>query len=463
MHLRTGLVTEAPLRRLPARQVSTLVDSIVRVLSGSYLVIVLGLVVAYKAEFMSALRTDVAFGIYGIVVSTYLLSRFVISIFYRQAPDIGLEPHVAIISPAFNEEKIIALSLRSLLALDYPPEKLEIVAVNDGSTDNTLAALRKVEATAGGRVHVIDFAQNRGKRAAMSAGIRATSAEILVFVDSDSVLEPDALTKLVQPFGDPRIGAVCGHSGVLNVGANWLTRMQAVRYFVAFKVLKGAESLFGAVTCCSGCFSAYRRCAVTPSLDWWEKQMWLGRPSTFGDDRSLTNCVLRNWRVVYQGSAVAHTEVPDSFRVFMRQQMRWKRSWTRESVMSATFMWRKHPIAALGTYIGIALPLIAPVIVVRALLWRPLMDGAGIPMIYPVGVYAMALIYSLYYALRHPRYDSCWIYGVAFVGFYITFMLWQTYWAILTSRSGSWGTRPTTAGNGPPDSGGPPAPVAGLA
>ena len=73
--------------------------------------------------------------------------------------------------------------------------------------------------------------------------------------------------------------------------------MQAVRYFVAFKVFKGAESVFGAVTCCSGCFSAYRRAAIMPRLDWWEHQTFFGRPSTFGDDRSLTNCVLRSWRV----------------------------------------------------------------------------------------------------------------------------------------------------------------------
>ena len=72
--------------------------------------------------------------------------------------------------------------------------------------------------------------------------------------------------------------------------------MQAVRYFVAFKVVKAAESVFSAVTCCSGCFSAYRREAILPHLDWWEHQTFLGRPSTFGDDRSLTNCVLRTGR-----------------------------------------------------------------------------------------------------------------------------------------------------------------------
>ena len=87
--------------------------------------------------------------------------------------------------------------------------------------------------------------------------------------------------------------------------------MQAVRYFVAFKVVKAAESVFSAVTCCSGCFSAYRREAIMPHLDWWEHQTFLGAESTFGDDRSLTNCVLRDWKVRYEAKAVSHTIVPD--------------------------------------------------------------------------------------------------------------------------------------------------------
>ena len=210
--------------------------------------------------------------------------------------------------PAFNEEAAIARSLRSLLAVDYPADKLEIVAVDDGSTDNTLIELRGVEEEAAGRVRVISFVSNRGKRAAMAEGVRATDAEIIAFVDSDSVLEPDALRRLVQAFADREVGAVCGHADVFNVHHTWLTKMQAVRYYVAFRVCKAAESIFGAVTCCSGCFSAYRRAAIMPQLEWWEDQKFLGRPSTFGDDRSLTNCVLRDWRVVYHSEAIAHTD-----------------------------------------------------------------------------------------------------------------------------------------------------------
>jgi hyaluronan synthase len=222
--------------------------------------------------------------------------------------------------------------------------------------------------------------------------------------------------------------------------------MQAVRYFVAFKVTKAAESLFDAVTCCSGCFSAYRRSALLPHLEWWESQTFLGAESTFGDDRSLTNCVLRGWKVRYESRAISHTIVPETFSQFMTQQVRWKRSWTRESLILGSFMYRKHPVAALSAYVGMALPLIAPVVAVRAILYMPAIEGASAPIIYVLGVYAMAVAYGLYYVAIRPTYSPVWVYGIVFCFFYLVFLLWQTYYAILTARTSSWGTRPATAG-----------------
>lgn len=421
------------------------VDMVLRVVCAAYLALLLTGVVLFKAAFIEAITVDPFLTAYGLVVCAYIVSRFGLSLMYRPARDAKIEPGVAIVMPSFNEEDAIGASLRSLLAVDYPGDKLEIVAINDGSTDGTLAAMQAVAADCD-RVRVIDFPENRGKRAAMAAGIAATSAEIVAFVDSDSTLEPDAVRRLVQGFADPKVGAICGHADVANPRESWLSRMQAVRYFVAFKVVKAAESVFGTVTCCSGCFSAYRREAILPRLDWWANQTFLGKPSTFGDDRSLTNCVLRNWKVRYESEAVSHTIVPANFRQFMKQQLRWKRSWTRESLIVWSFMWRKNPLASIATYVGILLPLVAPVIAVRTIVWMPLMEDQGAPVVYLLGVYAMAVAYGLYYAARHSRYDTLWIYGVVFCFFYLAFLLWQTYWAMLTSRTADWGTRPATAG-----------------
>ena len=417
-----------------------------KALAAVYLVGLIVSVMAYKAVFIDLMFSNVYFGVYSVCVTTYILSRFVFSLFYRSKPDAGIEPPIAIVMPGFNEQDAIAASLRSLLALEYPREKLELIAVNDGSTDGTLAEMQRVAEESQGRVRVIDFPENRGKRAAMAAGIRASEAEVIVFVDSDSVVEPDALRRLVQPLADPRVGAVCGHANVLNVRETWLTRMQAVRYFVAFRVVKAAESVFSAVTCCSGCFSAYRREAILPRMEWWENQTFLGVESTFGDDRSLTNCVLRDWRIVYEKKAISHTIVPTTFRAFVTQQTRWKRSWTRESLLVARFIWRKHPVAAFFTYLSIVLPLLAPAAAVHALVWGPLIHGGTLPLIYLAGIYALAMVYSLYYVIFQDEYSLVWVYGILFVFFYLAIMLWQTYYAIATCRTAAWGTRPATAG-----------------
>lgn len=411
-----------------------------------YLLAVLGGILYYRLTATHTIKHTVYLAVYGIVVAIYLLTRFTLSLFYKSHPDAGMEPRIAIVAPGFNEERAVRASLNSLLDGGYPEDKLEIVAINDGSTDNTLEEMNKARGDSKGRIQVINFPENRGKRAAMAAGIRATTAEIIVVVDSDSKLERDSLRNIVQPFADDRIGAVSGHTDVDNADDNWLSKMQAVRYYIAFRVMKAAESMFGCVTCCPGCFSAYRRQAIMPKLAWWENQHFLGVPSTFGDDRSLTNCVLRSWRVTYQSSAHAVTIVPTGFYKFLRQQARWKRSWAREAVYLLRVIWRKPLPAQFAVYVSVMLPLLAPIVCGYALIVSPLLLRNTFSLLYPLGIYAMALTYGLYYAASHQQFGSRWWYGIVFVGFYLAFLLWQTYWAIATLRTAKWGTRPATAG-----------------
>ena len=386
---------------------------------------------------------DPFFYSYSLLVTGYVLARFLLAPLYRPTPDVGHRPTVSIVIPAFNEEGCIEATIDACFASDYPLDALDVVVVDDGSSDDTWARMLAARER-NPSVVCVKFPSNRGKRAAMAEGIRRSHADICAFVDSDSVLDPDALARLVADFGDPRVGAVVGHADALNKTANWLTRMQQVRYYVAFRVIKGSESIFGAVTCASGCFSAYRRTALLRILDRWEHQRFLGRPSTFGDDRALTNYILRDWRVTYQSEARSHTLVPERLRVFGRQQLRWKKSWLRESLHVAKFMWRKHPIAAGLTYTGILFPWVAPIVLVHAVYFRAL--GVGSPLFYLVGAYVMAIIYSLYYAIS--RRSPLWWHGVTFVVIYMAFLVWQTYYALLTIRNTAWGTRASTHGPG---------------
>jgi hyaluronan synthase len=277
----------------------------------------------------------------------------------------------------------------------------------------------------------------------MAEGIRRATGEILCFVDSDSYLKPDALTAIVQPFTDPRVGAVVGHAEVHNRMANWITKMQQVRYYSAFRVIKATESvLSGTVTCASGCCAAYRRDVIMPLLPGWEFQTFLGRPATFGDDRSITNRILANHRVVYQSTSEAETVAPTTLTVFLRQQLRWKKSWLRESLYVLRYFWRKNPLAALFTYASIAFPFMAPFVVLHAVGGRIVAGSFSGLWFYLIGTYSMALLYSLFYAFKRP--DGMWYHGMTFVAIYMSVLVFQTYWGIFTMRDTRWGTRAST-------------------
>ena len=398
---------------------------------------------------ISLLSQEPLFAGYSLAVSLYVLGRFVGALFYRSVPDVKYRPSVSVIIPAFNEEDGIIGTIESCLQVDYPEDLLEVIVVNDGSTDRTWQRILEAKKR-WPQVFAVDLGRNYGKRGAMAEGIRRAGGEILAFVDSDSYLERDAVKAIVQPFVDDRVGAVVGHAYVRNADVNWITKMQQVRYYSAFRVIKGMESLLsGTVTCASGCCAAYRTSVILPLLDDWEFQTFLGRPATFGDDRALTNRVLARHRVVYQSSARADTVVPTSLRKFFRQQLRWKKSWLRESLYVVRRFWRKNPVAALFTYASIAFPFMAPFVVLHALAGRVLQGNLSAVWFYLMGTYAMALLYSLFYAFK--RQDGMWHHGMTFVLVYMSFLVFQTYWAIATMRDTRWGTRASTVDHHPID------------
>jgi hyaluronan synthase len=383
--------------------------------------------------------------VYGIATGVFLISRFLIVSFYRDDHTNILTPSqypsVSIIVAAKNEEQAIAKTLASCMNSQYPGD-LECIVVNDGSTDKTaeqIEIVRRRYEGVKGTVKVITFAQNRGKREAMANGILSATGDIIVFVDSDSFLHPDGLRYIVEHFHhDPKIGAVSGNTEVENRHVNTLTKMQSARYGVSYDVFKAAESVFDAVTCCPGCFSAYRKEAVLAVLERWRNQMFFGSKSTFGDDRSLTNFVLRYWRVVYCRKAKATTVVPETFLQFMRQQFRWKKSWIREGTMASAFMWRKHPVASFSFYTNVLLPVFGPIVAFRSLVFVPIVAGIP-PIFYLTGIVGMAILFGLLYYIRSM--NSYWPYVIGFSLVYVFVLIWQMPYALFRLRDSKWGTR----------------------
>ncbi|MEE9344468.1 MAG: glycosyltransferase [Methylococcales bacterium] len=377
--------------------------------------------------------------LYSLAIASFIFSRFVFSILYQPPRDASITPSVSIIITAFNEEDAIYRTVECCYAIDYPQQLFEVIVVDDGSTDDTVKETRRAqEHWPELKLDVFDY--NKGKREAMAAGALVAKSEILVYVDSDSFVKRDGVRKIVQGFSDPKVAAIAGHTEVANVTENSLTKMQQARYYVAFRVIKAAESIFGTVTCCPGCFSAYRRRCMMEVLDPWLHQHFLGVQATFGDDRSLTNYLLRKYRVIYSSDAIATTIVPEHHKQFLKQQLRWKKSWFRESLIAGTFMWKKHPLAAIAFYAQLMFPILAPILILRICLWLPIAHGDLLsPVIYLLGTVLIGLMFSGYYLFW--KSDRYWIYGLYFTLYYLIFLVWQMPYAIATQRDNRWGTR----------------------
>ncbi|HCC04738.1 TPA: chitin synthase [Patescibacteria group bacterium] len=382
------------------------------------------------------------FGFYSILITVYILSRFLLAYFHKETPyDPSYEPTVTFVVPAKNEEDNIAETIRRFGNVNYPLDKIEVVAINDGSTDGTYTEMVKVANELRSKiktVKVINWKVNKGKRHGMAEGVKQASHDIIIFIDSDSFIEPNCVRHLVKYFASDSVGAVSGHTDVYNRETNLLTQMQALRYYIAFKIYKSAESVFGSVTCCPGCCSAYRRKYLVEIVDEWLVQRFLGAECTFGDDRSLTNYIIRNYDAVYSHEALAYTVVPDNFKVYVRQQFRWKKSWIRETLIASVFMWRRHPLAAASYYLYIFLALTSPIVFFRAIAWYPAVHQVW-PVIYLFGLFLMLLLHGLYYRAKvGPR---AWALAVFSFWFNSVILIWQLPWAAINIRDSRWGTR----------------------
>ncbi len=410
-----------------------------------------GVLVVTKSGNLGSRNTSLPLLVYTIFVTSFMLSRLAGAVFYprvrrrisRAHPDAPAgvyEPTVSFVIPCMNEEGAIETTITKCLEADYPAEKVEIIVVNDGSTDTTLGALLELQERYD-RVQIIDWRTNRGKRHGMAEGFRRATGEIIVQLDSDSYIDPRALRTFVQPFQNPEIGAVCAHADPQNADRNLLTRMQAAYYFMSFRIMKAAESSFMIVFCCSGCSSAYRRELVLPVLDDWLSETFLGKPVTWGDDRALTNRVLKaGYRTVYTDEARALTICPENMKTLLKQQVRWKKGWFVNSMFAAPFVMRRYPFVGLTYFFPlILLTLLTPFMAVRAFIYAPIMTGA-FPWFYMVGVVLIASLVTVFYRLVEPE-NKYWPYLFIWSALNMIVLSFILFYALFTIQNRRWGTR----------------------
>lgn len=197
-------------------------------------------------------------------------------------------PTCTIIVPAYNEGKLVYDTLNSIAASNYPKEKMEILAIDDGSKDDTWFWINKANTDLGNILTVYRQPENRGKRHALHRGFATGTGEIFITIDSDSVVENDTIRNLVSPFVmDKNCGGVAGNVKILNKNQGIIPKMLNVSFVFSFEFIRSAQSSLGFVLCTPGALSAYKREAVMNCLADWIGQKFMGNFATIGEDRSM--------------------------------------------------------------------------------------------------------------------------------------------------------------------------------
>ena len=373
-----------------------------------------------------------------------LVFRTIFWLLYRPFPSASLAaaPYLTVVIPAYNEGAMVQHSIESVIRAFYPKERLEIFVVDDGSTDNTWSHIRKAAARYPGRISTVRLAKNQGKRAALEVGFRRARGEIIVTIDSDSVIDPDALLAISGPFRDPRIGAVSGNVKVHNRDQGLIPRMLHVQFVLSFDLMRAVESSYGTVYCCPGALTAYRTTVLHQVLDDWVNQTFLGLPCTYGEDRAITNLVLAaGYNTVYQRSARVHTVVPESYGRLCRMFLRWDRSYIREELHFLRIVW-KRPLRArvIALCDRLITNLRFPVNYASIILIAALVASHPAMIFRVLASIGLVALFNMIYYLRTERSKN-FLYGICYSYFAFFALFWILPYAGFTLRSRSWLTR----------------------
>jgi cellulose synthase/poly-beta-1,6-N-acetylglucosamine synthase-like glycosyltransferase len=369
-------------------------------------------------------------------------------------------PLVSCLVAVHNEAGIIDRCIRSLAEQSY--HAIEIIVVDDASTDDTRARLHELAGLY--PIRVVELDRNVGKKRALGAGILLATGDIFAFTDSDSTWAPDAIEKAVGLLGrNPSVGAVSGHCRASNANDSLLTKMQDSWYEGQFSVRKAFESAFGAVTCVSGPLAIFRREAIYNYIPAWEQDTFLGSEFRFATDRTLTGYVLMDertasrvrrhnagtpfaspaypparWDIVYSKSIRATTVVPNTLSALMRQQVRWKKSFFRNIFFTGRFYWRRPLIPALTYYFHIFFVFAGPLVAFRHILYLPLHGNVESMILYVAGILLIGTFFGLAFRGEDPNTAERWLYRPLMSLFSTLVLSWLIAYSVVTIKNMRW-------------------------
>jgi len=280
----------------------------------------------------------------------------------------GYEPTITVVVPLFNEGPSIYDTVVSLVKLEYPKSKLEIVVVDDCSTDDSYEYACRA-AREFSNVRVLRNPHNMGKRRGINHAVRESKSEIIVSVDSDVIVYPTALRALVARFTSPQVAAVGGRVHISNPNENWLTRMQTIKYYWGQEHLKNLERACESVMCLSGCLTAYRRHVLMELEPILENRNLLGIEIKYGEDRFLTHQIVKHgYKTRMTMDAFCFTKAPPNLRGYFNQQLRWKRSNVVDYLLGLTHAWNLHPLVCFQYLSMLLLVMVYPFVIVTHVL-----------------------------------------------------------------------------------------------
>lgn len=375
-----------------------------------------------------------------VLMNRYVLGGFLKRVQGRRFDETtdDYEPTVAIVIPLFNEGRGIYDTVLSLLEQEYPADKLQVVVVDDCSSDDSFAWASKA---AEGRpnVKVMRNPYNMGKRKGINRAVRATEAEIIISVDSDVLVDKRAVRELIRRFVSPKIAAVGGRTFVSNFNDNWLTRMLEIKFYFSQEWLKDIERSFRSVMCLSGCLTAYRRHVLLDLEPILEDREVFGVPIRYGEDRFLTRQIVKaGWQTVYTTEAFCFTAAPSKMSNYFSQQLRWRRSNLIDLMCGMSHGWKLHPVVALHYFSLFALLIAYPVKILHSVINDEFFD---IMVMHATFVAVLGVLYRI--GTRHLPKERR-VPAAAFLPMIflmpVTYLLF-TPLALLTLDSGSWETR----------------------
>jgi hyaluronan synthase len=385
--------------------------------------------------------------LYGGMHYVAMVWRICLWLSYRPMPLIEEDelPKVSVVIPAYNEGALVRKSIDSVTHSDYPRHKLQVIAVDDGSSDHTWEHILAAASDAPVKVLTLRQPVNRGKRHALYAGFRRATGEVWVTVDSDSILEPDALRNGVVPLvRDKRIGLVAGNVKVMNRNDSLFTRLLKVSFTLSFAFSRAYQTQIRGLLTTPGALSIYRASAVKPVLEKWINQTFLGVACLTGEDRSMTNFICaQGYHSFFQSTAVVWAKMPSTYSGMVKMFLRWARSNIRETLVLLSYLFKPFRNDYLWGFrinsVLIASTLIVPYFLIVHSYYLLLTNPFWL-FRYTVMIAIMSIPMAGIYFRNEGDSDFVWV--VAYEFFWILACQWIMPYAFLTCwRQGAWITR----------------------